>query len=93
MKNFREVQLNSTNEYCINQYWEKEVEVEGITITFHYWKRKEGCKGYFEGERILKVKGIKDRKKKEIRSVWTLNSGEKHCITYMVSKFKEVEVK
>jgi len=88
MKNFREEQVNSTNEYCINQYWEKEVEVGGITITIEYWKRKEGCKGYFEGERILRVKGIKDMKKKEIRSIWLLNLGEEYCIESMVGKFK-----
>ena len=49
MKNFREEQINSTSEYCINQYWEKETKVDGVNITFHYWMRKEGCKG-FTGE-------------------------------------------
>jgi hypothetical protein len=93
MKNFREEQINSTDEYCINQYWEKEIEVEGITITLHYWRRKEGCKGYFLGERINKVVGLKDEKKKQIRSVWVTGLGENHCIEYMVSKFKEPETK
>jgi hypothetical protein len=41
MNNFREEQINSTPEYCINQYWEKDVEVNDTKITFHYWRRKE----------------------------------------------------
>ena len=38
MKNFREEQINSTNEYCINQYWEKDVdeEIEGKEIVTGY---------------------------------------------------------
>ena len=27
MKNFREEQINSTKDHCINQYWEKDVKV------------------------------------------------------------------
>jgi hypothetical protein len=90
MKNFREEQINSTTEPCINQYWEKDVNVDGIDITFHYWKRKKGYKGYTGKEGILKVVGIKEGKKKRITSVWSVNLGERHCIELMVSKFKEI---
>ena len=87
MINFREEQINSTTEYCINQYWEKEVEVNGILITIYFWKRKEGCKGYFEGERIEKVIGVKDNVKKRITSVWITNLGENYCTEQMIAKF------
>lgn len=87
MKNFREEQINTTDEYCINQYWEKDVVVNDIIITFYYWKRKEGCKGYNGNESIMKVIGIKGNKKKQIRSVWSTNLGEKHCIEQIVCGF------
>jgi hypothetical protein len=90
MKNFREEQINSTTEPCINQYWEKDVSVDGVNITFHYWKRKEGYKGYTGKESIIKVVGIKDKKKKRITSVWSVNLGEKYCTDLMLSKFKEI---
>ena len=90
MKNFREEQINSTSEYCINQYWEKETKVDGVNITFHYWIRKEGCKGFTGEERIMKVVGVKDGKKRMVRSVWTINLGEGHCIKDIISKFKGV---
>jgi hypothetical protein len=87
MKNFREEQINTTDEYCINQYWEKDVIVNDINITFHYWKRKEGCRGYNGDECIMKVIGIKDNKKKQIRSVWSTSLGEEYCTKQMVGKF------
>ena len=94
MKNFREEQVNSTKEYCINQYWEKDVNVDGVNITFHYWRRKEGCKGFNGKENILKVEGKKKIEDKIIRrsikSIWTLNLGEEHCIKDIISKFKGV---
>jgi len=88
MKNFRENQINSTKEYCINQYWEKDVEVNGVSITFHYWKRKEGCKGFTGKELINKVVGVKDGKKRMITSTWVTNLGEEHCIKHIINKFK-----
>jgi hypothetical protein len=94
MKNFREQQINSTDEYCINQYWEKEVQMNGIDITFYYWKRKEGCKGFDGRENILKVEGKKKIEDKlvrsSIKSIWSLNLGERYLIETMVSKFKGV---
>ena len=87
MKNFREEQINSTPEYCINQYWEKEVEVNDVKITFHYWKRKEGCKGFTGNEVISKVVGVKDDKKRMVRSVWVTSLGEKRCIEHILNKF------
>lgn len=94
MKNFREQQINSTDEYCINQYWEKEVEEKGINITFHYWKRKEGCKGFTGEDRILEVVGEKkvgDKiVRKRIKSVWSINLGEKYLVEEMIAKFKGV---
>ncbi len=91
MLNFREVQVNSVVGYCINQYWEKEVEVNDIKITLHYWMRKEGCLGFTGREGILMVTGVKDGKKRRISSIWTTSLGEKHCINSIVSKFKEIE--
>jgi hypothetical protein len=88
MKNFREEQINSTTDYCINQYWEKDVKVDDVNITFYYWRRKEGCKGFTGEERIMKVVGVKDGKKRMVRSVWTINLGEGHCIKDIISKFK-----
>jgi hypothetical protein len=90
MKNFREEQINSIIEPYINQYWEKDVNVDGIDITFHYWKRKKGCRGYTGEDGIIKVVGIKEGKKKRITSVWSLNLGEEYCTKLMVSKFKEI---
>ena len=92
MKNFREEQVNSTKEHCINQYWEKDVKVDGVNITFHYWRRKEGCKGFTGKDCITKVVGEKkvgDKiVKKRIESIWSVNLGEKYLIETMVSKFK-----
>ena len=88
MKNFREEQINNITEPCINQYWEKEVEKENVKITFYYWKRKEGYAGFTGEELILKVIGVKDNKKRMIKSVWTINLGEGYCIEQMLSKFK-----
>jgi len=87
MKNFREEQINSTTEHCINQYWEKEVEVGGVLITFYFWKRKKGCKGYFEGERIEKIVGVKDGVKKRITSTWITSLGEDYCTKQIISRF------
>jgi len=88
MTNFREEQINNITEPCINQYWEKEVEKENVKITFYYWKRKEGYKGFTGEERIMKVIGVKDNKKRMIKSGWTINLGEGYCIEQMLSKFK-----
>jgi hypothetical protein len=85
MKNFREEQVNSVSEPCINQYWEKEVEVDGIKITLYYWKRKEGYVGYTGNEGILRVVGVKDGKKRRIEFT---SFSEKHCIEKMINKFK-----
>jgi hypothetical protein len=87
MKNFREEQVNSVSEPCINQYWEKEVEIDGIKITFHYWKRKEGYKGYTGKEGILEVVGVKNGKKRRIEHT---SFGEQHCIEKMIKKFAGV---
>ena len=87
MKNFREEQINSTNEYCINQYWEKDVEVNDTKITFHYWMRKKGCKGFTGDEMINKVVGIKDGKKRMVNSKWITSLGEDHCIKVILSRF------
>jgi hypothetical protein len=87
MKNFREEQVNSVSEPCINQYWEKEVEVDGIKITFYYWKRKEGYKGYTGKEGILRVVGVKNGKKRRIEFT---PFNEQHCIEQMIGKFKGI---
>jgi hypothetical protein len=90
MKNFREEQINSTPDYCINQYWEKEVKEKGVNITFYYWRRKEGCKGFTGEERIMKVVGVKDGKKKTVTSVWVTSLGDIYCTRHIISKFKGV---
>ena len=95
MKNFREEQINSTTEPCINQYWEKEVEENDVKITFYYWMRKEGYKGYWgEKGRIEKVVGekkIDDKvKKKRINSIWSTSLGEDYCIKLMLNKFEGI---
>ena len=47
MKNLREEQIGISNgKACINQYWEKDIVVNDIVITFHYSKRKEGSHGF-----------------------------------------------
>ena len=88
MKNFREIQVNSTDEYCMNQYWEKDINVNNINITVYYWKRKEGCKGFDGTENISKVIGFKDDKWRMVKGIWDLNLGEKHCVNLIVSKYK-----
>jgi len=87
MKNFREEQLNSTTEYCINQYWEKDMIIDDIIITLYYWRRKEGCKGFNGKEGISKVVGVKGNKRKWVRSIWCLNLGEKYCVDLIRNKF------
>jgi hypothetical protein len=95
MKNFREEQINSTTEPCINQYWEKEVEENGVKITFHYWRRKEGYKGYWGEEgrisRVVGEKKVDDKiKKKRINSIWSIGLGEDYCKKQMLNKFEEI---
>jgi len=93
MKNFREEQTNSTTEPCINQYWEKEVEEKGVKITFYYWRRKEGYKGYWGEEgRIIRVIGEKkigDKiKKKRIGNTRFASLGENWYKQQIISKFE-----
>ena len=38
----------------------------------------------------MKVVGVKDGKKRMVRSIWTLNLGEGHCIKDIINKFKGV---
>ena len=88
MKNLREEQIGISNgKACINQYWEKDIVVDDIAITFHYSKRKEGSPGFDGREDIDKVVGIKGKVKKRIESVWITYLGEKHCTEVMLNKF------
>jgi hypothetical protein len=87
MKNFREEQITFN---VINQYWEKDIVVDDIIITFYYWKRKKGCVGYDGNEQIREVVGVKNNKKRRIKSVWSLNLGEEFCIGQIVAKFNNV---
>ena len=86
MKNYREEQVNSTNEYCINEYWEEDKILDNIIITFYYWRRKENCRGFDGSINICKVKGVKDNKSKYIRNNWILNLKEEYCIETMLNK-------
>lgn len=86
MKNFREEQINVN---VINQYWEKDTIVDDIFITFYYWKRKKGSVGYTGDEQIIEVVGVKNNKKRRVRSVWSLNLGEGFCIGQIVATFNK----
>jgi hypothetical protein len=88
MKNLREEQIGISNgKACINQYWEKDIVVNDIAITFHYSKRKEGSPGFNGREDIDKVVGVKGKVKRRIESVWITFLGEKYCIEQMIAKF------
>jgi hypothetical protein len=88
MINFREEQINSTNEYCVNQYWEKEIIKNNVKLILYFWRRKQDCPGYWGEEGLIKkVEGIKNNKRKRITSSWILNLGENYCVKQMIAKF------